>query len=104
PRLGLAYQLSESSGWWSVLRGGIGVFYDLGSGSLGGVSSFFPYSATTVFSPAQFPLSPQNATPPTLTVNPPVLNLFVADPSLKLPRTYQWNIALEQALGSSQTL
>jgi hypothetical protein len=104
PRFGLAYQLSESSDWGSVLRGGIGVFYDLGSGSLGGVSSFFPYSATRVFSPAQFPLSPQNATPPILTVNPPVLNLFVADPSLKLPRTYQWNIALEQALGSSQTL
>ena len=34
PRLGLAYQLSENSGWWSVLRGGFGVFYDLGSGSL----------------------------------------------------------------------
>jgi hypothetical protein len=104
PRLGLAYQLRESSNRGSVLRGGIGVFYDLGSGSLGGVSSFFPYSATKVFSPALFPLSPQDAAPPILTVTPPVLNLFVADPNLKLPRTYQWNIALEQALGGSQTL
>jgi Carboxypeptidase regulatory-like domain/TonB dependent receptor len=104
PRLGLAYQLSESSGWWSVLRGGFGVFYDLGSGSLGGVSSYFPYSATKVFSPAPFPLSPQDSAPPVITLNPPVLNLLVARPDLKLPRTYQWNIALEQSIGSGQTL
>jgi hypothetical protein len=104
PRLGLAYQLRERSDWGSVLRAGGGIFYDLGSGSLGGVSSYFPYSATKVFSPAPFPLTPQDAAPPLLTVNPPVLNLLVADPNLKLPRTYQWNIALEQSLGSSQSL
>ncbi|HEY2423857.1 MAG TPA: TonB-dependent receptor, partial [Chthoniobacterales bacterium] len=104
PRLGLAYQLSGNSNWGSVLRGGVGVFYDLGSGSLGGVSSFFPYSATKVISLAPFPLSPQDAAPPVLTLNPPFLNLFVADPNLKLPRTYEWNIALEQSLGGNQSL
>jgi len=104
PRLGLAYQVGESSSWGSLLRVGFGVFYDLGSGSLGGVSSFFPYSATKVFSPAPFPLSPQNSAPPVITLNPPVLNLLVANPDLKLPRTYQWNIALEQSIGSGQTL
>ena len=30
--------------------------------------------------------------------------ILVADPNLKLPRTYQWNVALEQSLGSSQSL
>ena len=104
PRLGLSYQLRERSDWGSVLRAGSGIFYDLGSGSLGGVSSYFPYSATKVFSPAPFPLSPQDAAPPLLTVNPPVLNILVADPDLKLPRAYQWNVALEQSLGSSQSL
>jgi hypothetical protein len=104
PRLGLAHQLRERSDLGSVLRAGGGIFYDLGSGSLGGVSSHFPYSATKVFSLAPFPLSPQDAAPPLLTVNPPVLNILVADPNLKLPRTYQWNIALEQSFGSSQTL
>jgi hypothetical protein len=79
------------------------VFYDLGSGSLGGVSSYFPYSATKVISPAPFPLSPQDIAPPILTLNPPVLNLLVANPDLKLPRTYEWNLALEQSF-SSQTL
>jgi hypothetical protein len=52
------------------------VFYDLGSGSLGGVSSFFPYSATKVISLAPFPLSPQDAAPPVLSLNPPFLNLL----------------------------
>jgi Carboxypeptidase regulatory-like domain/TonB dependent receptor len=103
PRLGLAYQLSGSSSLGAVLRGAIGVFYDLGSGSLGGVSSYFPYSATKVISPAPFPLSPQDIAPPILTLNPPVLNLLVANPDLKLPRTYEWNLALEQSF-SSQTL
>ena len=81
-----------------------GIFYDLGSGSLGGVSSYFPHSATKVFSPAPFPqtlkMLPRRSL---LSIHPfsicslPILNL-------KLPRTFQWNIALEQSLGSSQSL
>jgi outer membrane receptor protein involved in Fe transport len=55
PRLGLAYQFSGIQNWSAVLRGGFGVFYDLGSGSLGGVSSYFPYINAKVFSNAPFP-------------------------------------------------
>jgi Carboxypeptidase regulatory-like domain/TonB dependent receptor len=33
PRLGVAYQISNRSNWVAVLRGGIGVFYDLASRS-----------------------------------------------------------------------
>jgi len=104
PRVGLAYQLAGVQNWRAVLRAGFGIFYDLGSGSLGGVSSFFPYLATKINGPAPFPLSPQDAAPPVLTTNPPVSVILVAEPNLKLPRTYQWNIALEQSLGRSQSL
>jgi hypothetical protein len=104
PRVGVAYQLTETPNWGTVLRGAFGLFYDLGQGSLGGVSSYWPYFEIKVVSNAPFPLSPQNAAPPALTVNPPVGTFFVANPNLKLPRTYQWNFALEQALGSSQSL
>lgn len=38
PRLGIAYKLDINPIWGSVLRGGFGAFYDIGSGSLGGVS------------------------------------------------------------------
>ncbi len=104
PRFGLACQLRESPDWGATLRAGFGVFYDLGQGSLGGVSSFFPYLANKNFSPGQFPLSPQNAAPPVFNANPPVNSILVADPHLKLPRTYQWNVALEQSVGSNQSV
>jgi len=104
PRVGVAYQLSSAPKWGSVLRGGFGIFYDLGQGSLGGVSSYFPYQAGNLFAGVPFPLSSQNATPPVITTSPPVSTILVADPHLKLPRTYQWNLALEQSLGSNQSL
>lgn len=104
PRIGLAYRLRGIRSWGAVLRAGFGVFYDLGQGSLGGVSSFFPYLASRSFSPGQFPLSPQNAVPPALTTNPPVNTILVADPHLKLPRSYQWNVSFEQSVGSRQSL
>jgi hypothetical protein len=104
PRIGVAYQLRGGPDWVSVLRGGFGVFYDLGSTSLGGASSYFPFIAINSFSPVPFPLSPQNAAPPVLTTSLPASLIVVAEPDLKLPRTYEWNAALEQSLGSSQTL
>jgi hypothetical protein len=104
PRLGLAYQLIQKLNWNTVLRGGFGIFYDLGAGSLGGVSSYFPYNISNNFASVRFPLSPQDAAPPALTTNPPVNTINVADPHLKLPRSYQWNVSLEQSLGGSQSL
>jgi len=105
PRVGVAYRVGDESHLGYVLRAGFGIFYDLGSGSLGGVSSYFPFGATKIIpSPAPFPLSAANAAPPVVTTNPPVATMLVADPNSKLPRTYEWNAALEQYLGSSQTL
>ena len=103
PRVGVAYQFSGIRDWDAALRAGFGVFYDLGQGSLGGVSSFFPYIADKNFSNATFPLSPADAAPPALTTNLPVGTMLVADPNLKTPRTYQWNVALEQSIGNNQS-
>ena len=104
PRIGVAYQLRQSPARSTVLRGGFGIFYDLGYGSLGGVSSYFPYFAENIFSPTSYPLSPQQAAPPAVTTNLPALDLVVADRNLKLPRTYEWNVAVEQSLGASQSI
>ncbi len=103
PRLGIAYQFGKDPNRGAVLRGGFGIFYDLGYGSLGGVSSYFPYNAVTSLTLPAFPLSPTNATAPPLTTTPPVSNIVVAEPHLTLPRTYEWNLALEQSLGNNQT-
>jgi len=104
PRIGIAYQFGGKQNWTSVLRAGFGIFHDLGYGSLGGVSSYFPYQAVKSLSLVPFPLSPANAAPPPLTTNPPVSNILVAAPNLSTPYTYQWNVALEQSIGENQSL
>jgi hypothetical protein len=104
PRIGIAYQFGGIRNWDAAVRAGFGVFYDLGQGSLGGVSSFFPYIADKNFSLSPFPLSPPDAAPPPLTTNLPAATMLLADPHLKLPRTYQWNVALEQSIGNNQTI
>jgi len=104
PRIGLAYELRQNPYRTTVLRGGFGVFYDLGYGSLGGVSSYFPYRAQNNFFSTPYPLSPQQAAPPALTTTLPASSFVVADRNLKLPRTYEWNVAVEQSLGSNQSV
>src|SRR6266403_885041 len=104
PRVGLAWQLRQAANSATVLRAGFGMFYDLGQGILGGASGSFLFSASRNLSFVPFLLTPQNAPPPVITTNPPAPNIIVADLHLKLLRTYQWNVALEQTLGSSQSL
>jgi hypothetical protein len=105
PRVGIAWQLGGRPSWGTVLRAGFGIFYDLGQGSLGGASNYFPYVATRILPGlTPFPLSPQNAMAPPITTSPPAGTLVVSDPHLKLPRSYQWNVALEQSLGGSQSV
>jgi hypothetical protein len=104
PRVGLAYQFGDTANRTTVLRGAFGIFYDLGYGSLGGVSSYFPYSAEKIFSPTPYPLTPQQAAPSAITTNLPAAAIIVADQNLKLPRTYEWNVALEASVGASQSL
>jgi outer membrane receptor protein involved in Fe transport len=64
PRVGLAYQLREKPNRGSVLRAGFGIFYDLGSGSLGGVSSYFPYNANKIISPGVVSAKPSGCYSP----------------------------------------
>jgi len=104
PRVGVAYQLGGGTNWNSVLRGGFGIFYDLGSGSLGGVANDFAYSAVNVIPSAPLPINGANATPPVITADLPVSTINVADPHLILPRTYQWNGAIEESIGNAQSL
>jgi Carboxypeptidase regulatory-like domain/TonB dependent receptor-like, beta-barrel len=104
PRIGVAYQLSQSPGREIILRGGFGIFYDLGSGRVGQAAVGFPNARSTRLANVSFPLTAALAAPPPFSLNIPAsTSIFVTDRNLKLPRTYQWNLAVEQSLGSKQT-
>ena len=105
PRVGVAYQLSQTPGRETTLRAGFGMFYDLGTGIIGQAVSSFPYYRTTAYYDGIFfPLPPAAAQPPPFSVNPPVGSIYGAVEGLKLPVTYAWNIAMEQSLGKNNAL
>jgi hypothetical protein len=104
PRFGAAYQLFGQQGRETVLRGGFGLFYDLGMGTLANTTVSFPYLRRRVLSNVEYPLNPSPVAPLPFTLNPPVSRIRVTDPKLKLPLTMQWNITLEQSLGSKQSV
>jgi len=106
PRMGVAYRLSTRSGRETVLRGGAGIYYDLGTSAAGAPFRGFPFLAVNFLSNVPFPLTPTQAAPPIINLNPPYDQdgISAIDPNLKLPRTYQWSVAVEQSLGSNQTV
>ncbi len=107
PRLGFSYQLHQQPGHETVLRAGTGLFYDLGN-NLASSGYFFGVGITsrTSFAGTPFPLTPAQleAIPAPSAAAPYNSEVFGFDPNLKLPYTWQWNVALEQALGENQSL
>jgi hypothetical protein len=104
PRLGVAYVLHDAPGRETVVRGGGGVFFDTGQ-QLGSLSYLGPGFLALAFLPSPFPGS--LVIPPI--VNPPVapytdFNPYGFASHLQLPYTLQWNVSVQQALGTSQAL
>ena len=99
PRIGFAYQLSDDSGKELVLRGGVGLLYDTGQDRVGEVlTDSLPFlSGSSVFS-SPFPGGLLRAN------IPGDLPLSIFDPHLKLPYTFTWNLTMQRALGSSQSI
>lgn len=103
PRVSVAYQLSEKSGRETILRGGVGVFYDLGHDQAGeAFSDSYPFLAGGSVYNTAFPASlPAAAT----AAGAPITVPFSAfDPALKLPYSWQWSLFIQRSLGSSQTI
>ncbi len=100
PRIGIAYNLAQTSGWESVIRGGIGIYYDLGAGISANAASQFPYTRSRTVGTVPFPLSEADGTPSAaLSVTTPIIanqNFTVIDPEFSLPRSYQWTLSMTQ--------
>jgi len=108
PRVGTAFQLLGKQGWETVLRGGFGVFFDLATQELGNVlnASSYPFGAFKGIPGGSYPLTSSQAAPPPISVAQLSAGgrLFAFDPNLELPYTLQWNVALEQSLGTKQAI
>lgn len=104
PRLGVAWWLANDT----VIRAGVGAFYDLGYPNIANWFSDFPYAQTRMAAaPAGIPFDLNNPVfqfAPLTTQISSSTSLNAVDPNLRVPMTYQWNLAIERRLGASQSL
>jgi hypothetical protein len=106
PRFGVAYQASQRPGRELIVKGGFGLFYDLGTGVIGEAAESFPHFRSRTVTGVPFPLGAAGAPPSFPSLDPPYSgqSFLVFDPQISLPRTYQWNLTLQQSLGAAQTI
>ena len=103
PRIGAAYSLGDKGDF--VLRAGAGIFYDLGVGSSASAFSSFPNSASQFFSGVPLPVGDLTPYLPAISLQPPYTGtIYAFVPDLKLPRSYQWNAAVEKSFGGVQSV
>jgi hypothetical protein len=102
PRIGVAYTLTENRDF--VLRANWGLFYDLGVGQAATLATQFPNGAALATDNVPVPIS--DATPylPSFSLQPPHPGAYGFSPDMALPRSYQWNVALEKSFYSNQSL
>jgi len=95
PRFGMGWQLFSRGRTMTVLRAGAGVFFSSAQGEF----------EDTPLNPSVFsvytnqPLGSIGTGTPSQTFNTQQIETVAAAPNYKLPIVYQWNVALEQAIG-----
>lgn len=102
PRIGAAYLIAPGT----VLRAGFGLFNDLGFNGILGEG--FPYVQTVEDISDVVPMNFSNPLyyPPAFTtgLTGATPNMQAVDPNLKVPRVYEWNMAVERTLGKHQKI
>ena len=103
PRFGVAYQPFAGRG--TVIRGGVGMFYDLGYTLLGTALSptLFPFARSRTFTNTPIQDPGFFAAVPAINLNPPYPRLFAYYGDYESPRTYQYSFAVEQPLGAANS-
>ena len=105
PRFGFAYALRDKPRFETVIRGGVGIFFDTGTAATASQAAQqgYPYQGNGNL--VNVPYSSINfkslvSSTPSL----PQGTLYITDPNLQAPRTYQWSLTLEQNLGADTVL
>ncbi len=108
PRIGAAWVFGKHPGRETVLRAGGGLFYDTGIAEASAQPwvSGYPAGQSTVLLNSRLPVSTSAVALPAVNLsNPPPGNrFFTFAPDRRAPRVWQWNVTLQQAMGSDQTL
>jgi hypothetical protein len=101
PRLGLAWTARETQNWETVVRTGVGVFFD--TNNQNATQAYNGPGMTEVqylFGNSLPLLKPQVDFPVTLSA--PYRDVYASPAHLQPPYTLQWNVSLQQALGRAQ--
>lgn len=104
PRFGVSYQLRQTRGFETTLRGGVGLFYDLPLGGLQALTSNPPYRRTRRLGGTVFPLPEAQAAPLPISTTPPYDDVAVYARGFRLARTLQHNFTIDQGLGGGRIL
>jgi hypothetical protein len=102
PRVGIAYRLNDEGS--AVLRAGFGMFYDTGAGSAASLAKNFPNYFFQSFPGIGMPVNNLTSYLPVTSLNPPYPFAEGFAPNLILPRSYQWNVALEKSFSGNQAI
>ena len=102
PRVGIAYRLNDEG--TAVLRAGFGLFYDTGAGSAASLAKNFPNYVFQSFPGIGMPVNNLTSYLPVTSLNPPYPFAEGFTPNLSLPRSYQWNVALEKSFSGNQAV
>src|SRR5205814_1531838 len=108
PRVGVAYALTQKRDF--VIRAAWGLFYDLGSGAAGQLTTAWPNRRTQSAGNVSLPISNAATFVPALpALVPPYTGAFAGNimgfsPDLALPKSYQWNAAIEKAFQGQQVI
>ena len=103
PRVGLAYQLTQSGDL--VMRGGWGMFYGVSGGRTADLGFLFPNTASFIGFNQNLPVAELASVTPSFSLAPPYPSFSEGFSSkLKLPVSYEWNVAIEKSFHQRQAV
>jgi hypothetical protein len=109
PRLGFAYSLNDSGRFGTVLRAGGGIFFDTGQAAAAAQAAQLSYPYGNYAQMLNVQYSSLSSTVSSLqgqlvNFGLPEFQLYLTDPNLVAPRTYDWSLTVDQQMGARTTL